>query len=51
MELMRIILLGFFTVLGVNMFISVMNSDMTDRMEERNTAIEQLLSSPSTEIR
>ena len=48
---MRIILLGFFTVLGVNMFITVMNSDMANKMEERNAAIEQLLSPPSTEIR
>jgi hypothetical protein len=48
---MRIILLGFFTVLGVNMFITVMNSDMANKMEERNEAIEQLISPPSTEIR
>ena len=48
---MRIILLGFFTLIGVNLFISVMNSEMTNKMEERNTAIEQLLSPPSTEIR
>ncbi len=48
---MRIILLGFFTVLGVNMFITVMNSEMANKMSERNAAIEQLLSPPSTEIR
>ena len=48
---MRIILLGFFTVLGVNMFITVMNSEMASKMQERNAAIEQLLSPPSTEIR
>ena len=48
---MRIILLGFFTLMGVHMFISVMNSEMANKMEERNTAIEQLLSPPSTEIR
>ena len=48
---MRFILLGFFTVLGVNMFVTVMNSDMANKMEERNEAIEQLISPPSTEIR
>ena len=48
---MRIILLGFFTVLGVNMFITVMNSDMANKMEERNEAIEQLLAPASKEIR
>ena len=48
---MRIILLGFFTVIGVNMFITVMNSEMTSKLQERNEAIEQLLSPPSTEIR
>ena len=48
---MRIILLGFFTLMGVNMFITVMNSDMANKMEERNEAIERLTSPPSTEIR
>ena len=48
---MRIILLGFFTVLGVNMFITVMNSDMANKMEERNEALARLMSPPSTEIR
>ena len=48
---MRIILLGFFTLMGVNMFVTVMNSDMANKMEERNEAIERLISPPSTEIR
>ena len=48
---MRIILLGFFTVLGVNMFVTVMNSDMANKMEERIEALERLMSPPSTEIR
>ena len=47
---MRIILLGFFTLIGVHTFIAVMDSDMANKMEERNAAIEQLLSPPSTEI-
>ena len=47
---MRIILLGFFTLIGVNLLVTVMNSDMANKMEERNAAIEQLLSPPSTEI-
>jgi hypothetical protein len=48
---MRIILLGFFTLMGVNMFVTVMNSDMANKMEERNEALERLMSPPSTEIR
>ena len=48
---MRIILLGLFTVLGVNVFITVMNSDMTVKLQERNEALERLMSPPSTEIR
>ena len=48
---MRIILLGFFTLMGVNMFVTVMNSEMANKMEERNEALERLLSPPSTEIR
>jgi len=48
---MRIILLGFFTLMGVNLFVTVMNSEMTNKMEERNAAIERLMSPPSTEIR
>jgi len=48
---MRIILLGFFTLMGVNLFVTVMNSDMANKMEERNEAIERLMSPPSTEIR
>ena len=48
---MRIILLGFFTLMGVNLFVTVMNSDMANKMEERNEALERLISPPSTEIR
>ena len=48
---MRIILLGFFTLMGVNMFVTVMNSDMANKMEERNEVLERLMSPPSTEIR
>jgi len=48
---MRIILLGLFTVLGVNVFVTVMNSDMTVKLQERNEALERLMSPPSTEIR
>ena len=48
---MRIILLGFFTLMGVNMFVTVMNSDMANKMEERNEALERLMAPPSTEIR
>ena len=48
---MRLILLGFFTLMGVNLFVTVMNSDMANKMEERNEALERLISPPSTEIR
>jgi len=48
---MRIILLGFFTLMGVNLFVTVMNSEMTSKMEERNEVLERLMSPPSTEIR
>ena len=48
---MRIILLGLFTVLGVNVFITVMNSEMTSKLQERNEVLERLMSPPSTEIR
>ena len=48
---MRIILLGFFTLMGVNLLVTVMNSDMTVKMGERNEALERLMSPPSTEIR
>ena len=48
---MRIILLGFFTLIGVHTFITVMDSDMTVKMGERNEALERLMSPPSTEIR
>ena len=48
---MRIILLGFFTLMGVNLFVTVMNSDMTVKLQERNEALERLMSPPSTEIR
>jgi hypothetical protein len=48
---MRIILLGFFTLMGVNLFVTVMNSDMANKMEERNEVLERLMSPPSTEIR
>jgi len=37
--------------MGVNLFVTVMNSDMANKMEERNEAIERLMSPPSTEIR
>ena len=48
---MRIILLGFFTLMGVNMFVTVMNSEMTSKIQERNEVLERLMSPPSTEIR
>ena len=38
---MRICLLVLFTILGVNLFIDLMDSDLVDVMEERRETIEK----------
>ena len=48
---MRIILLGFVTVIGANIFITVMNSKTVDVIQERNAAIEALMNPPSNTIK
>jgi len=47
---MRILLLAFFTILGAHLVITVLNSDMTQKIQERNHAIEALLQPPSNVI-
>jgi|TARA_Y100000289_G_scaffold12998_1_gene12104 hypothetical protein len=48
---MRIILLGFVTIIGANIFITVMNSKTVDVIQERNAAIEALMNPPSDTIK
>ena len=39
---MRILLVVFFTFLGVNLLIDVLDSDITQKIQERNQTLEQL---------
>ena len=48
---MRIILLGSFVVLGINIFITVMNSKTVDVIQERNAALEAIMNPPSNTIK
>lgn len=48
---MRLILLSFFTILGANLMISMLNSDMTQKIQERNAALERLTNPPSNLIK
>ena len=48
---MRIILLGFVTIIGANIFITVMNSKTVDMMQERNAALEAIMNPPSNTIK
>ena len=48
---MRIILLGVVTIIGANIFITVMNSKTVDVIQERNTALEALMNPPSNTIK
>ena len=40
---MRIILLVAFTILGANLMVDLLDSNMVDIIEERNSSIEKLL--------
>tara|TARA_B100001287_G_scaffold222773_1_gene191982 strand:- start:662 stop:790 length:129 start_codon:yes stop_codon:yes gene_type:complete len=40
---MRIIILVAFTILGVNLMVDLLDSNMVDIIEERNSSIEKLL--------
>ena len=48
---MRLILLFLFTILGANLMISMLNSDMTQKIQERNEALERLTKPPSNLIK
>tara|TARA_B100001142_G_scaffold316857_1_gene357103 strand:+ start:1085 stop:1207 length:123 start_codon:yes stop_codon:yes gene_type:complete len=39
---MRILLVVFFTFLGVNLLVDVLDSDITQKIQERNQTLEQL---------
>jgi len=47
---MRFYLLAFFTFLGVNLLVVVLNSNITEKIQERNQTIERLLQPPSNVI-
>ena len=48
---MRIFLLALTTIIGANVFISVMNSKTLTNIQERNAALEALLNPPSNVIK
>ena len=48
---MRIFLLGVVTVIGANIFITVMNSKTVDLIQERNAALDALINPPSNTIK
>jgi len=48
---MRILLLIFFTFLGANLLVNVLDSDPIQKIQERNQAIEALLQPPSNVIK
>jgi hypothetical protein len=47
---MRIILLFLFVILGANLFIELLDSNLTETLKERNDTIERLLKPPSNVI-
>ena len=48
---MRIFLLALVTIIGANIFITVMNSKTVDMIQERNAALEALMNPPSNTIK
>ena len=48
---MRIFLLGVVTVIGANIFITIMNSKTVDLIQERNAALEAIMNPPSDTIK
>ena len=48
---MRIFLLALTTIIGANIFITVMNSKTVDLIQERNKTLEALINPPSTTIK
>ena len=47
---MRIIFLAIFIILGANLMIDLLDSNLTDTINERNEALERLLNPPSKVI-
>ena len=47
---MRIILLFLFVILGANLLIELLDSNLTETINERNEALERLLKPPSNVI-
>jgi len=47
---MRLIFLAMFILLGANLMIQVLDSNLTDTINERNEALERLLNPPSNVI-
>jgi len=48
--IMRLIFLALFIILGANLMIQVLDSNLTDTITERNEALERLLNPPSNVI-
>jgi len=47
---MRLLFLAMFILLGANLMIQVLDSNLTETINERNEALERLLNSPSNTI-
>jgi len=47
---MRLIFLAMFIILGANLMIQVLDSNLTETINERNEALERLLQPPSKVI-
>tara|TARA_R100001463_G_scaffold609_2_gene2580 strand:+ start:6178 stop:6324 length:147 start_codon:yes stop_codon:yes gene_type:complete len=47
---MRIIFLAIFIILGANLMIDLLDSNLTETINERNEALERLLNPPSNVI-
>jgi hypothetical protein len=47
---MRIILVFLFVILGANLLIELLDSNLTETINERNEALERLLKPPSSVI-
>ena len=47
---MRIIFLAIFIILGANLLIDLLDSNLTETINERNEALERLLNPPSNII-
>ena len=48
---MRVIFLAIFIILGANLMIDLLDSNLTETINERNEALERLLNPPSNVIK